>query len=67
MRDEPVDEVMEAIEQRAESTLEVLAVLESARMMDVTREAIVASLEEEQREERDRFEALRDLGAASQG
>ena len=33
----------------------MLAVLESAQMMRITREAIVASLEEDQRHERDRF------------
>ena len=56
--DAAVSEVMDAMEERAESTLQVLAVLESARMMRVTREAIVASLEEEQRRERDRFKVL---------
>jgi hypothetical protein len=60
MGDAPVDEVMDAMEERAESTLQVLAVLDSAEMMRVTREAIVASLEEEQRHERDRFRALRE-------
>jgi hypothetical protein len=58
--DLPVRDVMDAIEERAESTLQVLAVLESAQMMRVTREAIVASLEEEQRQERDRFQALKE-------
>ena len=57
--DAPVTDVMDAIEERAESTLQVLAVLESAQMMRVTREAIVASLDDERRQERDRFEALR--------
>lgn len=61
----PVTEVMDAIEERAESTLQVLAVLDSARMMRVTRETILASLEEERRQERDRFEALRHLGGAA--
>lgn len=55
-----VRDVMDAFEERAESTLQVLAVLESARMMRVTRETIIASLEAEQRHERDRFEALRE-------
>lgn len=55
----PLRDVMDAMEERAESTLQVLAVLESAQMMRVTREAIVASLDEERRQERDRFEALR--------
>jgi len=49
---------MDAFEERAESTLQVLAALESAQMMRVTREAIVASLEEEQRQERERFRLL---------
>ena len=62
MGDEPVSEVLNAMEERAESTLQLLAVLESAQMMRVTREAIVASLEEEQRQERDRFQALRQTG-----
>ena len=64
----PVTEVMDAIEERAESTLEVLAVLDSAQMMRVTRETILASLEQERRQERDRFEALRHLrGAVTKG
>ena len=58
MEEPSASEAMDAIEERAESTLEVLAVLESAQMMRVTREAIVASLEEEQQQERDRFRAL---------
>ena len=58
MGDLAVDKVMDVMEERAESTLQLLAVLESAQMMRVTREAIVASLEEEQRQERDRFRAL---------
>ena len=53
-----VSEVMDAMEERAESTLQVLAALERAQMMQVTREAILATLEAERREERDRFEAL---------
>lgn len=61
MRNAHVDEVMDAMEERAESTLQVLAALESAQMMRVTREAIVASLEEEQRHERDRFRALKEM------
>ena len=64
MRDAPVSEVMDAIEERAESTLQVLAVLESAQMMRVTRQAILESLEEERRRERDRFQALRRTGAS---
>ena len=60
MEDPPMSDVMDAMEERAESTLQVLAVLETAQMMRVTREAIVASLEEEQRHERDRFRALRE-------
>ena len=64
MGEPPVTEVMDAMEERAESTLQLLAVLESAQMMRVTREAILASLEEERRQERDRFEALGRLGGA---
>ena len=63
MEDQAVSQAMDAIEERAESTLQVLAVLESAQMMRVTREAIVASLEEEQRQERERFQALRELAS----
>ncbi len=62
MAETPVSEVMDAIEERAESTLQLLAVLESAQMMRVTRQAIVESLEEERRQERDRFQALRHTG-----
>ncbi len=45
-------------EDRAHSTLHLLAVLDSAQMMQVTRKTIVESLDEEQRQERDRFRAL---------
>lgn len=58
--DAPMSEVMDTMEQRAESTLQVLAVLETAQMMRVTREAIVASLAEEQRLEREWFRALQE-------
>ncbi len=60
MRDVPVSEVMDTIAERAEDTLRVLDVLENAEMMQVTRRAILASLDEERRWERDRFEALRE-------
>ena len=64
MGDPRVSEAMDAIEEHSESTLQVLAVLDSAEMMRVTRETIVASLEEERRQERARFEALRRTAAA---
>ena len=60
MEDPPMSDVMDAMEERAESTLQVLAVLETAQMMRVTRQTIVASLEEEQRLERDWFKALQE-------
>ena len=66
MGEAPVSKVMDAIEERAESTLQVLAVLESAQMMRVTRQAIVESLEEEQRHERARFQALRRTGGVEE-
>ena len=65
--DMPVSDVMDAMEERAESTLQLLAVLESAQMMQVTRNTIVASLEEEQRQERDRFRALASTAGARAG
>ena len=58
MGDMSVSDVMDAMEERAESTLHLLAVLESAQMMQITRKTIVESLDEEQRQERDRFRAL---------
>lgn len=58
-----MDEVMDAIEERAECNLQVLEVLETAEMMSVTRRAIVDSLEEEQRHERERFRALSEIGS----
>jgi len=59
-----MQQVMDAMEERAESTLQVLAVLENAQMMRVTREAILESLEDERRRERDRFAALRQTADA---
>ncbi len=50
--------LMDAMEERAERTLDVLEALDKARMMRVTREAIVHALDEELREERDRFRML---------
>ncbi len=67
MGDASVSEVMDAIEDRAESTLQVLAVLDSAQMMRVTREAILSSLEDERRQERERFKALRAPAAPEGG
>lgn len=61
MEEPAVIEMMDVIEQHAESTLELLAVLQSAQMMQVTREAILASLEEERRQERERFQALHQM------
>lgn len=66
MESAPVSQAMDAIEERAESTLQVLAVLQTAQMMRVTREAIVESLEEEQKQERDRFHALRDAAGGQE-
>lgn len=55
----PVSQVMDALEERAEDNLRVLSALERAHMMRVTREAILTSMDEEQRRERERFRALR--------
>lgn len=65
MGEQPVTEVMDAMEERAESTLLLLDALEKARMMRVTREAIISSLEEERRHERDRFRALGQMKTAA--
>lgn len=62
MGEVPVSHVMDALEERAEASLRVLEALESAHMMRVTREAILASLDDEQRRERERFGALRQTG-----
>lgn len=53
-----VDEVMEDMEQRAEDRLQLLYVLENAQMMQVTREAIVSWIEEQQAVERQTFGAI---------
>lgn len=58
-----VDEVMEDMEQRAEERMELLQVLENAQMMQVTREAIVSWIEEQQAIERQTFGAF-SAGAA---
>lgn len=59
MENPPVDELMNDIEQRAEVTLALLRVLETAEMMSVTRGAILNWIEEGLRGERARFQALR--------
>lgn len=53
-----VNELMDDVEQRAEERLKLLHVLDTARMMRVTREAIVAWIEAERRKEREAFGAL---------
>jgi hypothetical protein len=58
-----VDEVMDDMEQRAEDRLQLLHVLENAKMMQVTRQAICAWIEEQQTIERQTFGAL-SAGAA---
>ena len=58
MGDRTVDELMDEIEERAEDRLKLLHVLDSAQMMRVTREAILAWMEEERHRERERFGAL---------
>lgn len=58
MGDVTVNELMDDMEQRAEERLELLHVLDTAKMMRVTREAIVAWIEDERRREREVFAAL---------
>lgn len=53
-----VDELMDDIEKRAEERLSLLHVLDTAKMMRVTRDAIVAWIEDERRREREVFGAL---------
>jgi len=50
-----VNELMNDMEQRAEVRLKLLQVLDTAKMMRVTREAIVAWIEDERRRERELF------------
>ena len=47
-----VEELMDDMEQRAEERLNLLHVLENAQMMQVTREAIVAWIEEQRARDR---------------
>lgn len=65
MGEPQLTDVMDAMEERAESTLLLLDALERAQMMQVTREAIITSLEEERRQERDRFRALGQMTTAA--
>lgn len=58
MGDQPVDELMDIMEERAEVTLKLLRVLDTAEMMRVTRESILEWIEEGLRSERARFRAL---------
>lgn len=53
-----VNEVMDDMERNAEDRLKLLHVLNTAQMMRVTREAIIAWIEEERRREREVFGAL---------
>jgi len=52
-----VNELMDDVEQKAEDRLGLLHVLNNAQMMRVTREAIVAWIEEERLRERELFGA----------
>lgn len=58
MGDATVDELMEELERRSEDRLELLHVLDNAQMMQVTREAILAWIEDERRREREAFRSL---------
>jgi len=58
MGDVTVNELMDDMEQRAEERLELLQVLDTAKMMRVTRDAIVTWIEDERRRERELFSAL---------
>lgn len=53
-----LDQVMEEIEEQAEDRLKLLQVVDTAPMMQVTREAILDWIEQERRRERDTFGAL---------
>lgn len=53
-----VKDLMDAMEERAETNLQLLSVLGSAQMMRVTREAIINWIEDERRRERRWFQAL---------
>ena len=55
MGDVAVNELMDDMELRAEERLKLLHVLDTANMMRVTREAIVAWIEDERRRERELF------------
>ena len=58
MGDVAVTDLMDEMEQHAEERLGLLHVLDTATMMGVTREAIVAWIEDERRREREVFGAL---------
>lgn len=58
MGDVAVAELMDHMEQRAEERLKLLHVLDTANMMRVTRDAIIAWIEDDRRREREMFGAL---------
>ena len=59
-----VEELMDDMEQRAEDRLKLLHVLENAQMMQVTREAIVAWIEDQRARDRLAFGVHRQRRAA---
>ena len=58
MGDDGVHALMNDFEERAEERLSLLHVLDTAQMMKVTRDAIVAWIENERRRDREAFQAL---------